>query len=157
MYALPLFNEATGCVVFYIVRDEGLCESGRGQSSHGGPKEQHRDEWNAHYVGCECASFSHHFLSLFSIKRCRPTKGARPSVTENLACVVLDVHLEPFLAELREAVCAAACELCATVTSNHLSNVQQSPQSRRVGILGYRARQILSGSLPVTARCSAQD
>ena len=77
MYGLPLFNEPTGCVVFYIVRDEGLCESGRGQSSHGGPKEQHRDEWNAHYAGCERASFSHRFLVLIQYQALSADKGSK--------------------------------------------------------------------------------
>src|SRR5215469_1498419 len=86
-------------------------------------------------------------LSILAQFQLRPRfKGASGRATGSLVSVLPSARLGLFLAQLREAVHEVACELCATATSNPLQNVVLSRQSRRVGSLGYRARQIWRGS-----------
>src|SRR5258708_16349077 len=70
--------------------------------------------------------WSYHFLSSFNIKRCWPSTGTIQCGTGNAACGLQGVHLGAFLAEPREEASAAACELCATATSNHRPSVRLS-------------------------------
>src|ERR1700676_1039223 len=102
-------------------------------------------------------SWSYHFLFSFNIKSCWPATGPRPCWTGNPACSLLGAHRGLFLAELREAVHAAACEPCVIATSKRLPSAPIFRQSRGVHIHGYRARQILSGSPREAVRCSARD